>query len=108
MPASAYALLALFTAISAASGWLAARVLGPRRAWGAVVPALAAFGALWLVGHRFIVRVGPTVELFGWQVSLPFDVAVALGSAFAGAGLQRIGLRLLQPHEGSARRDGLA
>jgi hypothetical protein len=108
MPASAYALLALFTAISAASGWLAAWIVGPRRPWTALIPALAAFGALWLVGHRFVVRAGPTVELFGWQVSLPFDVAVALVSAFAGAGLQRIGLRLLQSHQGGARRDGLA
>ncbi|HVM25916.1 MAG TPA: hypothetical protein VM253_11010 [Candidatus Limnocylindrales bacterium] len=108
MPASAYALLAVFTAISAASGWLAARVVGPPRPWAAVVPALAAFGALWLVGHRFVVRAGPTVELFGWQVSLPFDIAVALASAFAGAGAQRIGLRLLQSQQGGTRRDGLA
>jgi hypothetical protein len=108
MPASAYALLALFSFVSVAAGWISAWLIGPRRLWAAVIPSLAAFGALYLVGHRFVVRVGPTVELFGWQVSLPFDVAVALGSALGAAALQRMGLRLLQPKERGARGDGLA
>jgi hypothetical protein len=108
MPASAYGLLAVFTAVAAVAGGLAAWALGPRRAWAAVLPALAAFGALYLIGHRSAVRIGPEVELFGWQVSLPFDVAVALGSALAAAAIQRIGLRLRQLQQGGARRDGLA
>ena len=108
MPASAYALLALFTVISASAGWLAARAVGPPRPWAPLLPALAAFGALDLVGHRFAMRIGPQVEVFGWEVSLPFDVAVAIGSALAAATTQRIGLRLLEPHEAGARRDGLA
>jgi hypothetical protein len=108
MPASAYGLIAVFTVVAAVTGWLASRVVGPRRAWTAVLPALAAFGALYVVGHRSVVRIGPEVELFGWQVSLPFDVAVATAAAFAGAGLQWLMVRLLQTQQGGARRDGLA
>lgn len=108
MPASAYALLGVFTAVSVAAGWLAARLLGPRRWWAAIAPALAAFCALYLVGHRTVIRIGPEVELFGWQVSLPFDVAVALGAAFVAGAAQRLGLRLLEPEERGSRRDGLA
>lgn len=108
MPASAYGLVALFVVISGASGWLAARITGPRRWWAAVLPALAAFGALYLVGHRSAIRLGPEVEIFGWQVSLPFDVAVAAATALIAAGLQRIGVRLFETEERGARRDGLA
>jgi hypothetical protein len=108
MPASAYGLVALFVVISGTSGWLAARVIGPRRAWAAVLPALAAFGALYLVGHRSAIRIGPEVEVLGWQVSLPFDVVVAMATALVTAGLQRIGWRLFQPQQRGARGDGLA
>ena len=108
MPASAYALVVLFLAISIAAACLAAWVVGPRRPWTAVVPAVVAFGALYLVGHRLVLQIGPEVELFGWQVSLPFDLAVALAAAFAAAAAQRLGVRLLQPQQRDAGRDGLA
>lgn len=108
MPASAYALVAVFTVISATSGWLAGWAVGPRRAWTGLLPAVTAFGALYLVGHRTAIRIGPEVQLFGWQVSLVFDVVVALATAFGMAASQRAGLRLLQPNERGARRDGLA
>ncbi len=108
MPASAYGLLAIFTAISAASGALAARVIGPWRAWSVALPALAAFGALYLVGHRWVVSVGPNVRILGWDVALPFDTAVAVGTATLAALLQRAGLRLLQPQQRRPRSDGLA
>ena len=108
MPASAYALLGVFTALSALAGWLAAWTVGPRRWWAGIGPAVAAFAALYLVGHRIVLRIGPQVDLFGWEVSLPFDVGVALASALAGALVQRLGLQLLEPEERSARRDGLA
>ncbi len=108
MPASAYGLVTLFTIISVGSGWLAARTVGPRRPWAALLPALAAFGALYLVGHRSGIRIGPEVEIFGWQVSLAFDVAVAVATALAAATLQRFGLRLFQAQQRGARGDGLA
>ena len=108
MPASAYGLVALFAVISAVSGWLAARMFGPRRSWAMVPPALAAFGGLYLVGHRSAIRLGPEVDILGWQVSLAFDVVVAVATAILTAGLQRGGLRLLQAQQRGARRDGLA
>lgn len=108
MPASAYALVGLFTVISVIAGLLASWFVGPRRRWSPLLPAIAAFGALYLVGHRLMVRVGPTVEIFGWQVSIVFDVAVALGAAFATALLQGGAVRLFQAQQGSARRDRLA
>lgn len=108
MPASAYSLLATFVVISVAAGALATWAIGPRHPWAAVLPALAAFGSLYLVGHRLVLAIGPEVNLFGWQVSLPFDVAVALAAAVIAAALQRLGLRLLQPQERNAGRDGLA
>lgn len=108
MPASAYWLVALFVTISGASGWLAARIIGPRRMWAAVLPGLAAFGALYLVGHRSAIRIGPEVEIFGWQVSLAFDVVIAVATALLAAGLQRLGLRLFETEQRGARGDGLA
>jgi hypothetical protein len=108
MPASAYALVALFLAISIAVACLAAWVVGPRRPRAVVVPGLAAFGALYLVGHRLVLQIGPEVQLFGGQVSLPFDVAIALAAALAAAAGQRLGLRLFQPQQGDTGRDSLA
>lgn len=93
MPSSAYALVATFAGISLLSGVLAARVVGPWRWWSAIVPTLAAFAVLYLAGHRWALSVGPQVRLYGWQVSLPFDIAVALVAAGLAAGLQRTALR---------------
>jgi hypothetical protein len=107
MPASTYALVAFFAGLSVAAGLVAARILGPRRAWAPALPALAAFAALYVVGHRVVMRVGPTVEIFGWNVSLLFDVAVAMGAALATAAVQRLGLRLLESQERRPRRDHL-
>lgn len=108
MPAAAYALVTLFAVISALAGLLAGRTVGPPRPWTPILPALAAFGALYLVGHRLVLRVGPTIEIFGWPVSLAFDVAVAIGSAFVAAFLQLGAARLLQAQQRGAGRDRLA
>ena len=108
MPAAAYALLGLFAAISAASGLLASRLMRPWRWWTPLLPMLASFGALYLVGHRLGLSAGPEVPLFGFRVSLPFDVAVALAAALATAATQAGALRLLQPQQRGPGRDGNA
>jgi hypothetical protein len=108
MPAAAYALLGLFAAISAASGLLASRLVRPWRWWAPAPPILGSFGALYLVGHRLGWSVGPEVPLFGFRVSLPFDVAVALAVALATAATQAGALRLLQPQQRSPGRDSNA
>lgn len=108
MPSAAYALLGLFAAISTASGLLAARLTGPWRWWAPLLPILASFGSLYLVGHRLGWSAGPQVPMFGFRVSLPFDVAVAMVVALATAASQGIASRLLQPQQGSPGRDGNA
>jgi hypothetical protein len=96
MPASAYALVVTFAVLSAVAGLLAARIVGPWTVWSPFLPALGAFGTLYLVGHRWVISVGPEVTLWGWKVSLPFDAVVALAAAFAVAGAQRGVSSLLQ------------
>jgi hypothetical protein len=108
MTSAAYALIGLFAAISAASGLLASRLMGPWRWWTPLLPMLASFGALYLVGHRLGWSAGPEVPMFGFRVALPFDVAVALVVAFVTAAAQAGAFRLLQPQQGSPGRDGNA
>jgi len=96
MPASAYALIATFLVISVVAGVLAARIVGPWAAWSPVLPALGAFGALYLVGHRWMLSIGPEVTLWGWRVALPFDTLVALSTALVVAAAQRGVASLLQ------------
>ena len=107
MPASAYGLVAVFTVVSAVSGWLAARLVGLRRPRSAVLPALAAFAILYAVGHRWNVRVGPQVTILGWEVSLAFDVAVAATTSLLVAVSQRLGGRSLEAQQRRAGRDRL-
>lgn len=97
MPASAYGLVATFAVVSVLAGLVAARLVGPWRWWFPMLPMLAAFGALYLVGHRWVISIGPEVSLFGWEVALPFDVLVALVTATAVAVAQRAAASLLQP-----------
>lgn len=80
MPPEAFALVGFFAAVSILLGlgawWIARAVGGPRRARWAIVPGVAAFVALYLVGHRFGLALGPEVELFGFQVALVGDVVI--------------------------------
>jgi len=108
MPAAAYPLLALFAAVSLLAGIVGAWVAGPRRPWAAILPALAAFGALYLVGHRLALSIGPQVRLLGFELSLVFDAAVAVGASLATAAVQAVGLRLLQADQRGTGRDRLA
>lgn len=99
MPPSAYALIATFAGASLLAGTVAARLIGPWRWWAPILPALAAFGLLYLVAHRWALSPGPEVSLWGWKVALPFDLAVAVAAA-AGVGLlQRGASSLLQPEQ---------
>ena len=84
VPASALHLLAFFTFAALVIGALAAWVVGPRRWWAVIVPAGSAFLALWAIGHRSGMAVGPTVILFGFEVNLLFDLGAAtLAAAIA-------------------------
>lgn len=108
MPPGAYAIIGMFAVVSLLSGAIATALLGPRRPAAAVLPALAAFGSLYILGHRLALGIGPEVGLFGFRISLLFDAIVALVVAMLAAAAQSAALRLLQPKERSAGRDGLA
>jgi len=90
MRIEAIALLGVFTLISIGSGLLAWRVVVPDARWGAVLPILAAFGALYLVGHRLGWTIGPTVRLFGFDVALAWELVLAVLAAMITAGLWRL------------------
>lgn len=92
MPLTLWVLVGLFTAVSVAAGAVAARLVGPPRPWAVIAPSLAAFGALYLVGHRGV-SVGPVVTILGFEISLAFDVAVALSVALVAAVVQRAAWR---------------
>ena len=89
MPASAFALLSFFTGVSVATGAASAYVVGPRRRRAVVLPILGAFLALYVVGHRSGLEIGPSVSLFGYDVRLPFDLAVDVVAAVSTALAQR-------------------
>lgn len=108
MPPSAYALIATFALVSVLSGIAAASLLGPRQWWAVLLPALAAFGGLYLLAHRWPVSIGPTVELFGWDVALPFNIAVALAFGMAAGAAQGGLLRLLKPQQRGTGGNDLA
>lgn len=88
MPAAAFSLLLFFTIAAVIVGVGATWILGPRRPVAVVIPVLAAFGALYLVGHRSGLAVGPTVQLFGFEVNLLFDLAAAILAAAIAAKAQ--------------------
>ena len=93
MPAAAVALLVFFIGVSVAVGAAVAYAVGPRRPLVVVLPILAAFGALYVVGHRLGLSVGPQVTLFGFEVSLVWDLVVAVLAAAVTAVIQRSVLR---------------
>lgn len=89
MPASAFALLGVFILLSIGVGITAAWIVGPRLRAAIILPVLAAFGGLYVVGHRTGLELGPTVILFGYQVAIVQDVVVAVTAAGAAALIQR-------------------
>src|SRR3954462_11266662 len=89
MPLSAYALLGTFVAAAVAIGSAVTWVVGPRRPRAAVLPVAASVVALGSVGHQLKAGVGPTVNLYGYDVRLAFDLALALVVSLAVALVQR-------------------
>ena len=89
MPSSAFALVGLFAAISVIAGAAVTAAIGPRRPLAAVLPALGAFGALYLAGHRLGLVIGPNLPILGFEVALLGDALIALVAALAAAVVQR-------------------
>ena len=85
MPLSAYALFLTFAVVAIVTGCVTAWVVGPRRRAATVVPVLGAFMAMYVIGHRGGIHAGPAVDLFGYQVTLFFDIGVAVLGAAVGA-----------------------
>ena len=92
MPPQAYALVTLFLLCSIVVGILAVRLAaragGPRGIAVYLLPVIGGFGALYLIGHRFGLVVGPEVTLFGFRVALVGDIAIGFGTALAVALVQ--------------------
>jgi len=103
MPAAAFALVAFFVATAVVVGIAAWWLVGPRQPWTVVLPVVAAFAALYLVGHRLGISVGPTVRLFGFEVALLWDVAVAALAALGAAVAQRMLAQQVRRRRGQAR-----
>ncbi len=102
MPPEAYALVATFAVVSIVSGLAASAVVarwaeGPRGWRWAILPSATAFLALYWVGHRVGLVAGPQVELYGFQVSVVLDLAVAIISASTMALLQAALVRVRRP-----------
>jgi hypothetical protein len=97
MPAEAYALIALFAVLSVIAGIGATRVVATVvrtrgiPGWRAsILPIVAAFVAFYLIGHRFGISIGPEIGLFGFQVALLGDVAIAFAVALIVAAIQLV------------------
>jgi hypothetical protein len=79
-----------FTVVDVVLGVLAALVVGrfatgPRGLLASVVPFLAAFGAMGLLGHALGAHIGPTVAMYGFEVALFGDLAIGVTAALLGA-----------------------
>lgn len=102
MPAAAFELFLFFTAAAILIGIGATWVIGPRRPLAVIVPVLASFGSLYFIGHKSGMAIGPTVELFGFQVNLLWDLAVAVIAAAIAARLQCMALTWRQHRRAGA------
>ena len=101
MPPQAFALVTLFALCSIALGVVAVRIGarfgGPGGLAACVLPVIAAFGAFYVIGHRLGLSVGPEVPLFGFQVALLGDLAIAFAAAIAVALVQASVVRARRP-----------
>jgi hypothetical protein len=67
---------------------VARRLGGPRHLLAHLIPILVSLGGSGLMGHQLGIHIGPKVTLYGFEISLLGDVAVAFVFALAGALLQ--------------------
>jgi hypothetical protein len=102
MPPAAFALIGFFVAVAVGTGAGATALVGPRRPAAVLAPVAAAFAGLYLVGHQLGLSIGPSVRLFGFDVALVWDVAVAVGAALVAALAQRAILERRAVRQGSA------
>ncbi len=103
MPAHVYAVVALFTVVALACGAGAAWLLGPRRLVAVVIPSVAAFLALYWVGHQSGLQLGPSMDLFGFRIAIVQDVVVAAVAALVAAFAQRAVLDRRRARQDSPR-----
>ena len=93
MPPEAIALLAVFTIVAIVVGSMAAYAVGPRRPAAVILPINGAFASLYVVGHRLALGLGPQLNLFGFEVSIVWDLVVASTTAIIVAVVQRAAQR---------------
>ncbi len=96
-----YALFFTLTARTERIGIAATQVVarlggGPRNVLAHVFPVLAGFATMGALGHALGAHVGPTVPLYGFEISLPWDMAIGFGGGLVGAAVQLAVLRALR------------
>jgi uncharacterized membrane protein YoaK (UPF0700 family) len=102
-----YALFLTLTALAIVLGIAAAQVVarlgtGPRSLLAHVIPVLAGFATMGALGHAMGAHFGPTIPLYGFQVSLLWDAAIGFGGGVVGAMAQLAVLRALRRRSPSA------
>lgn len=84
-----FTLTAMNVVVSVLVTQLVARLAsGPRHLLAHIVPLLASLAASGTLGHQLGVHLGPKINLYGFEVSIVWDVLVAAVGASAGALVQ--------------------
>jgi hypothetical protein len=95
-----YALFFTLAALAVVLGIAATQVVarlggGSRSLLAHVVPVVTGFGAMGALGHALGAHFGPTVPMYGFEVSLPWDMAIGFGGGLVGALVQTAVVRAL-------------
>ena len=81
-----FTLSAMNVVVSVIATQVVARVAGgPRQLLAHVVPILASLAGSGTLGHQLGVHLGPKINLYGFEISIVWDVAVAVLGALVGA-----------------------
>ncbi len=102
-----YALFLTLTALAVGLGIAATQVVarlggGPRNVLAHLLPVLTGFATMGALGHALGAHFGPTVPLYGFEVSLPWDMAIGFGGGLVGAVIQVAVVRALRRRSTSA------